>query len=218
MDNASLARAFHQIADILEIQGENSFRIRSYRTAAESLANLGPSAAEMVQRGESLRSIPGVGEGIASKVKELVETGSCAYLRELLEVVPESLLELLHIPGLGPKGVALVWQKLGVTSAADLEAAIDDGRLRGLPGMKEKKEAKIKKGLADLKGSGARILLPEAEVIVEKLTTYLIAHGAQRVEPVGSYRRRRESVGDLDLIVVGDGDALSQAFVSHPDV
>jgi len=218
MDNASVARAFHQIADILEIQGENAFRIRSYRTAADSLANLGPSAAEMVQRGESLRSIPGVGEGMAAKIKELVETGSCAHLRELLEVVPESLLALLQIPGLGPKGVALVWQKLGVTSASDLEAAIDDGRFRSLPGMKEKKEAKIKKGLADLTSAGARILLPEAEAVVEKLTAYLTGHGAQRVEAVGSYRRRRESVGDLDLIVVGDGEALSQAFVSHPDV
>lgn len=218
MDNASVARVFQEIADILEIQGENAFRIRSYRTAADSLANLGPSVAEMVQRGESLRSIPGVGEGMAAKIKELVETGSCAYLRELLEVVPESLLELLRIPGLGPKGVALVWQKLGVTSAADLEAAIEDGRLRTLPGMKEKKEAKIKKGLADLKSAGDRILLPEAEAVVEKLTAYLTGHGAQRVEAVGSYRRRRESVGDLDLIVVGDGEALSQAFVSHRDV
>ncbi len=218
MDNASVARVFHQIADILEVQGENSFRIRSYRTAADSLANLGPSVAEMVQRGESLRSIPGVGEGMAAKIKELVETGSCAYSRELLEAVPESLLELLKIPGLGPKGVALVWRKLGVTSPSSLEAAIEDGRFRTLPGMKEKKEARIKKGLSDLKRAGTRILLPEAEAVVAEFERYLTAHGAQRVEAVGSYRRRRETVGDLDLIVLGDAEALSRAFVSHPQV
>ena len=218
MDNASVARVFHQIADILEVQGENAFRIRSYRTAAESLDNLGPSVTEMVKRGESLRSIPGVGEGMAAKIKELVETGSCAYARELLAVVPESLLELLKIPGLGPKGVALVWRSLGVTSAAELEAAVEDGRFRTLPGMKEKKEARIKKGLADLKRAGARILLPEAEAVVAEFERYLVGHGAQRVEAAGSYRRRRESVGDLDLIVVGDGEALSRAFVSHPEV
>ncbi len=218
MDNAAIARVLHEIADILEIQSENPFRIRSYRTAAETVANLGPSVAEMVHRGESLRSVPGIGEGIAAKLKELVEAGSMAYHQELLQVVPSSLLALLKIPGLGPKGVALVWKNLGVRSAADLEAVIADGRFRTLPGMKEKKEAKIKKGLEDMKAAPARLLLADAEPVVDALAGYLRQAGAQQIEAVGSFRRRRDTIGDLDIIVVGDGPALSEAFVSFSEV
>ena len=101
----------------------------------------------MVRRGDDLRAIAGVGEGIAARLRELVETGLCAYHGELLSEVPRSLLDLLKLPGLGPKGFSLVFRKLGVRSADDLEAAIADGRFRTLPGMKEKKEARIRRGL-----------------------------------------------------------------------
>ena len=218
MDNLSLARILHEIADVLEIKGENLFRIRSYRLAGESIQTLTRDVAEMIRRGEKLQEVPGVGAGIAAKLQELVATGRCAYHDELLTEVPAGLLELLRLPGLGPKGVSLVWRKLGVTSAEDLEKAIADGRFRSLPGMKEKKEAKIRKGLEDRRRLQRRFLLPEAEAVVARLTRYLEGHGATRVEAVGSFRRRRESVGDLDLIVLGDARALSEAFVAHPDV
>ena len=218
MDNLSLARILHEIADVLEIKGENLFRIRSYRLAGESIQTLTRDVAEMIRRGEKLQEVPGVGGGIAARLQELVATGRCAYHDELLTEVPAGLLELLRLPGLGPKGVSLVWRKLGVTSAEDLEQAIADGRFRSLPGMKEKKEAKIRKGLEDRRRLQRRFLLPEAEAVVARLTRYLEGHGATRVEAVGSFRRRRESVGDLDLIVLGDARALSEAFVAHPDV
>jgi DNA polymerase (family X) len=218
VDNLSLARILHEVADVLEIKGENLFRIRSYRLAGESIQTLTRDVAEMIRRGEKLQEVPGVGAGIAAKLQELVATGRCAYHEDLLTEVPAGLLELLRLPGLGPKGVSLVWRKLGVTSAEDLEKAIADGRFRSLPGMKEKKEAKIRKGLEDRRRTQRRFLLPEAEAVVARLTRYLEGHGAARVEAVGSFRRRRESVGDLDLIVLGDAKALSEAFVAHPDV
>jgi DNA polymerase (family 10) len=218
VDNLTLARILHEIADVLEIKGENLFRVRSYRLAGESIQTLTRDVAEMIRRGEKLQEVPGVGAGIAAKLQELVATGRCAYHEDLLTEVPAGLLELLRLPGLGPKGVSLVWRKLGVTSAEDLEKAIADGRFRSLPGMKEKKEAKIRKGLEDRRRTQRRFLLPEAEAVVARLTRYLEGHGAARVEAVGSFRRRRESVGDLDLIVLGDARALSEAFVAHPDV
>ena len=147
MDNQSLSRVLHDIADVLEIKGESFFRIRSYRMSAESVGSHGEDVVEMIRRGDDLGSIAGVGPGIAAKLRELVETGRCAYHDELLSEVPRSLLDLLKVPGLGPKGVSLVFRELGVRSAEDLEAAIADGRFRTLPGMKEKKEARIRQGL-----------------------------------------------------------------------
>ncbi len=147
MDNRALARVLHEMADALEIKGENAFRVRSYRMSAESVETWGEDVAEMVRRGQSLRAIPGVGEGIAARLRELVEKGVSGDHEELLAEVPRSLLALLKVPGLGPRGVGLVWRQLGVRSAEDLEAAIADGRFRSLPGMGEKKEARIRKGL-----------------------------------------------------------------------
>ena len=147
MDNASLARVLQDIAEALEIKGESFFRIRSYRLSAESVGSHGEDVAEMIRRGDDLGAIPGVGGGIAAKLRELVETGRCAYHDELLTEIPRSLLDLLKVPGLGPKGVSLVFRELGVRSAEDLEAAIADGRFRTLLGMKEKKEARIRQGL-----------------------------------------------------------------------
>jgi len=218
VDNHSLARVLHEIADILEIKGESVFRIRSYRLAGESLQTLTRDVAEMIRGGEDLKELPGVGAAIAAKLQELVATGRCGYHQELLSEVPAGLLELLRLPGLGPKGVSLLWRTLGVTSAEDLERAIADGRFRTLPGMKEKKEAKIRRGLEDRRRAQRRFLLPEAEAVVARLSRYLEGKGATRVEAVGSFRRRRESIGDLDLVVLGDARVLSEAFVAHPDV
>ena len=156
MDNQSLARVLQDIADVLEIKGESFFRIRSYRLSAESVGSHGEDVAEMIRRGEDLGSLTGVGGGIAAKLRELVETGRCEYHDELLSEIPRSLLDLLEIPGLGPKGVSLVFRKLGVRSAEDLEAAIADGRFRTLPGMKERKEARIRQGLEARRAAAKR--------------------------------------------------------------
>jgi DNA polymerase (family X) len=156
MDNQSLARVLQDIADVLEIKGESFFRIRSYRLSAESVGSHGDDVAEMIRRGDDLGSLTGVGEGIAAKLRELVETGRCEYHEELLSEIPRSLLDLLEVPGLGPKGVSLVFRKLGVRSAEDLEAAIADGRFRTLPGMKERKEARIRQGLEARRAASKR--------------------------------------------------------------
>src|SRR2546428_2040423 len=124
----------------------------------------------MIRRGEDLKELPGVGSAIAAKLQELVATGRCAYHQELLAEVPAGLLELLRLPGLGPKGVSLLWRKLGVTSAEDLERTIADGRFRTLPGMKEKKEAKIRKGLGDRRRTQRRVLLPGGQAGVPRPT------------------------------------------------
>jgi DNA polymerase (family 10) len=219
LDNRAIARVLHQIAALLDIKGENSFRVRSYRVAAESIENHGSDVAEMGRQGTDLRSLDGVGEGIAKKVQELISTGSCSYHQELLHEVPGGLLELLEIPGLGPKGVQQVWRKLGVTSPADLEAAIADGRFRTLPGMKEKKEARILKGLQERRTSERRFTLPSVAKTAARLSAFLKEHGASEALPAGSFRRRRETIGDLDIIVVGgDPQALSDALAAHPDV
>ncbi len=227
MANRDVARVLHEIADLLDVKGENVFRIRSYRIGGDALAAYGEDVADMLRRGVSLRTIDGVGEGIASKVQQIVQDGDCDVHRELLQEMPRGLLELLRISGLGPKGVSLVWRQLGVTGAEDLERAIVDGRFRTLPGMKEKKEARILKGVQALLAARAseapeparRFLYPVAAAAIASLTAYLKERGAERVEPVGSYRRRRETIGDVDLIVVGgDAQALGDAFVAHPDV
>jgi DNA polymerase (family 10) len=156
MDNQTLAGVLYDIADALEIKGESFFRIRSYRLSAESVGSHGDDVAEMIRRGDDLHAIPGVGEGIAAKLRELVETGVCLYHEELLSEIPRSLLDLLKLPGLGPKGVSLVFRELGVRSAEDLEAAIADGRFRTLPGMKERKEARIRQGLEARRAASKR--------------------------------------------------------------
>ena len=218
MDNRQIGRVLHEIADLLDIKGDDAFRIRSYRLAAESIESCGLDIGDILRRGEPLPRLPGVGKGIEAKVRELLDAGTCAFHQDLLAEVPAGLLELLRVPGMGPRGVQLVWTRLGVKGPRDLQAAIADGRFRSLPGMKEKKETKIRKGLEEKLGAAARFLLPDADATMARLTRRLQEHGAERVEAVGSYRRRRETVGDLDLIVLGDAAALSEAFVTGPEV
>jgi DNA polymerase (family 10) len=219
MDNRTIALCLHQIADILEIKGENSFRIRSYRMAAETVDTCGQDLAGRVKRGEDIKDLPGIGASMEHKIKEIVETGSCLYQRELLAEVPVGLLELLKLPGLGPKGVTAVWTKLGVTSMAELESAIKDGRFRTLPGMKEKKEARILKGIEERRQTDQRFLQPMVAEAAARLTQLLLGAGAERVEPAGSFRRRKETIGDLDLLAVGgDRDTLAKTLTAYHDV
>jgi DNA polymerase (family 10) len=218
VDNRQIGRVLHEIADLLDIKGDDAFRIRSYRLAAESVESCGTDIGEALRRGEKLPRLPGVGKGIELKIRELLASGVCASHQELLAEVPAGLLELLRVPGLGPRGVHLVWTRLGVRGPADLQAAIADGRFRTLPGMKEKKEARISKGLEEALRAATRFLLTEADATVTRLAGLLKQHGATEVEAVGSYRRRRETVGDLDLLVLGDGARLSEAFAAGPEV
>lgn len=155
MDNRALGRVLHEIADILEIKGENPFRVRSYRLAAESVETSDCDVAALLARGEPLTGLPGVGAGIAATLGEIAREGGSALHRELLDEVPRGLLELLRLPGLGHKSVRRLWTGLGVRSPEELEAAIDDGRFLSLPGMKEKKAAALKRALAERRKAAA---------------------------------------------------------------
>ena len=149
MNNQDLADVFTRIGDLLEIKGEVIYKILAYRKAADSLANLGQDIHELWNAG-NLTEIPGVGKAIADKIDELLTTGKLEFYERLKTEVPESLADLLQVPDLGPKKVALFWKELGITNLAELENAAKDGKLRDLPGMGEKSEAKVLSGLESL--------------------------------------------------------------------
>jgi DNA polymerase (family 10) len=157
LDNRSLARVLHEIADLLEIKGENPFRIRSYRLAGESVESSDLDVAALVAGGKPLSGLTGIGPGITATLAELIRDGSSATHRELLDEVPRGVLDLLKLPGLGHKSVRRIWTGLGVRSSEELEAAIDDGRFASLPGMGPKKAATLKRALAERRSpSGGR--------------------------------------------------------------
>ncbi len=160
MNNLAIARVLGEIGDLLEIKAENPFKIRAYRNAADAIAHLGTPIAEMSDADR--RGIPGIGKDLAGKIAELIETGSARYHQELLQEFPPTILDLLHLQGVGPKTVALLYQGLGIRTLEELELAARDGRIRSLKGMGAKKEALILKALEERQRSTGRRLLVEA--------------------------------------------------------
>ncbi len=219
MRNSELADTFTLIADLLEIKGENIYKILAYRKAADSLNNLGREAAD-IARENGLSSIPGVGKAIAEKITELLATGKLDFLEKLELEVPPGLVELLKVPDLGPKKVSLFWKDLGVTNLTELEAAARQGRLRTLPGMGEKSEAKIIAGIEALARRTDRMPLGRAWPAAQELLGYLRqAPGVLNAELAGSLRRMCSTIGDVDLIVSAkDPRPVMDAFIHHPDV
>jgi len=208
---------FAQIADLLEIKGENAFKIRAYRSAAETLADHPDAVARLDL--QQLRELPGIGKDLAAKIRELVETGACAYHAELLHEFPPTILELLRLQGVGPKTVALLYSALGVSSLETLAAAAREGRLRGIKGMGAKKEALIIKAIEERQKDSGRVLLPRAAAISNDLLAYLRARVPEaEFVPVGSLRRGCETCGDLDILAVGAAPAVMEVFVQFPGV
>ena len=205
MLNLDMARIFDEIADILELKGENPFRIRAYRRAARTIETLTQDLKVIAERGgvDELRKIPGVGEGIAKKIVEIAETGDCEKHRELKREVSTGLLELLAIPRLGPKTITKVHQELGINSIEELEEAAKAHKLAGLPGLGAKAEENILKGIEQYRGYKGRALLsnalPYAESIVKELKKL---DAVERITVAGSLRRMRETIGDIDILVV----------------
>lgn len=217
MDNASIARVLAEIADLIEIKGENPFKIRAYRNAADVVA----SSAERVSGLEmpQLLSIPGIGKDLAGRIAEIASTGSSRYHQELLTEFPPTILDLLHLQGVGPKTVALVWRALGIATLDQLEAAAREGRLRGLRGMGEKKEALILKALDERRRYAGRHLLADAADESARLADYLRAQAPETdIVAVGSVRRGSETCGDLDILAVGGDLALMDHLASYPQV
>jgi DNA polymerase (family 10) len=219
MKNREMARMFEKMADILEFKGENVFKINAYRKAARVIGDLSQDLEEFHRAGK-LRDIPGVGEGIAKKIKEYLETGRMSKYEEVQRGVPDDLLEMMAIPGMGPKTLALVYKTKGISSMTELEQALKEGRLRDLPGMGPKKEENILRGVALLRQSGKRIPLGVALPIVDQIVREIKKRtGVQRIFPAGSLRRMKETVGDIDILVAGRcGRSIIEVFTKMPQV
>ena len=208
MHNNDVAELFDRLADLLEIEGANPFRVRAYRNAARLIRSLPRDVADMVAAGEDLTRLPGIGEDLAGKIKTIVETGTLPLLEEEARKVPPELAELLEIEGLGPKRVKVLHEVLGVRSLEDLERAVNAGKVRELPGFGEKTERAILEGIQRLRAQYGRMLLATAEPVAEALREHLAAtSGVERVEIAGSYRRRKETVGDLDILAIATPDS-----------
>jgi DNA polymerase (family X) len=217
--NQDLASIFDRISALLEIKGEVIFKIRAYQRAAESLRTMGEEAQTLYAE-QRLKDIPGIGKAIAEKIGELLTTGKLEFLQKLEAEIPPSLLDLLQVPDVGPKKAALFWQQAGITNLAQLQAAARDGKLRGLPGMGEKSEARILAGLEALSRRSGRMTLGKAWSKAEEWLTWLRAQPeTHRAEAAGSLRRQRETIGDLDLVIASENPTtLMERFTTHPQV
>src|ERR1017187_3049075 len=211
MDNPTMARLLADTADLLEIDGGDSFRIRSYRRAAEAAeqttVNLVAAAEDIAQ----LLLIPGIGKSMAANIQAICATGTLPLRDELLAKYSADVLELLKLPGMGPKTVSLLWSAAQIASIAQLSEAIDAGRLAGLPRMGAKQIEKLRKGIEDYRRSAGRFRIDEVEDAAQRISAWLMAFdGIEKVTPAGSLRRGRETAGDLDLLVTGPACAPEQ--------
>jgi len=204
MDNLTLARLLNETGDLLEISGGDAFRIRSYRRAADACEQSTIDLSAIADDLSRLLTVPGIGKGMAANIQAAVATDSIPLRDELLERYSVTILDLLRLPGMGPKTVALLWDASKIASIDQLAEAIDGGRLAGLPRMGEKQIEKLRKGIQDFRKSAGRFRIDQAEEAAERVTKYLLAFdGIDRVTPAGSLRRGRETAGDLDLLVTG---------------
>ena len=223
MQNPDIARLFDEVADLLEIQDANPFRVRAYRNAARTIRDFPEPITDLVRAGtKDLTDIAGIGDDLAEKITAIVTTGELPLQKELARKLPAGLLDLLRIPGLGPKRVKLLYKKLKVKSAADLAAALDKGRVQKLKGFGPKMEEKMRAGIGQAQVGERRMLLNEAETQATAVVAYLEAGGGIRqMEVAGSYRRRRETIGDLDIVVTSEGKTsapVMDRFVAYGDV
>ena len=204
MDNKAIANLLYETADLLEIDAADSFRIRSYRNAAQAIENLSEQIKDLVGEPKKVLAIPGIGKGMLINLQELFSTGSLTVQAELLKKYHPSMLQLLKIQGLGPKTIALIWSAYQVCDVDGVEKLAREGKIRELPRLGEKHEQKLLKAIEDYRRISGRFLIDAAELEAKKLTDYLLMlPGVERITPAGSLRRGRETVGDLDILVTG---------------
>ncbi len=217
MDNRTIARTFLDIADLLELKGENAFKVRAYRGAADTVAGWPDAVARLDE--PALRELPGIGKDLAARIHELGTTGTCPLLESLRRDYPATILDLLRLQGVGPKTVAMLYETLGIASVDALADAARAGRLRQVKGMGAKKEALILKAIAERAKDSGRHLLAETDAVATELAGYLRAHdAAAEFIPVGSLRRGTETCGDIDILAIGADTRTMDAFVGHPRV
>src|SRR5919109_530986 len=200
LTNGDLARIFHDIGDILEVKGELVFKTVAYHRAADAIGRAPFGVVDAYWSGETPR-IPGVGQAISDKLAELATTGRLDYYERLRSEIPASLIDLLRIPGLGPRTVRLVYEELGIETIEDLRQAAEAGTLKSLRGVSAKTEQLILEGIAALESRPRHLLIHQAEATIDGLIEALAGTpGLIRVEPAGSFRRKKETIGDIDLL------------------
>lgn len=206
MDNKSIATVLYETADLLEIDGQDSFRIRSYRNAAQAIENHHEQIRDIIAEPKKVLAIAGIGKGMLLNLQEMLNEGNLAVQAELLKKYHPSMLQLLKIQGLGPKTIALIWSSYKVCDVDGLEKLAREGKIRELPRMGEKHEQKLLKAIEDYRRISGRYLIDAAETEARKLADYLAKFaGFEKITPAGSLRRGRETVGDLDILVTGPG-------------
>lgn len=220
MENREIARLLSETADLMEIAGEDGFRIRSYRNAAAAIESTPERLADLKGDPKKLTAIPGIGKSIAGHIDEILTRGSFDRRDQMLEKYPPTALELLHIQGLGPKSIATIWEHFRVSTIDGLEKLCQEHKLQELPRMGAKLEEKILRSIASYRKRSGRFLLSFGQNVADLLLAYLReTPGLERLTPAGSLRRGKETIGDLDLLVTGDGaEAAIERFVAHPDV
>ena len=217
MDNQDIARVFEEISALLEIKGANPFKIRAYRNAAETLSSIAERVSEMDV--DAIRAIPGIGKDLATRIRELSDSGTSAYHTELLQEYPASLLELLTLQGLGPKTVGLLHSSLGIKTIEELEIAAQAGRLDKLRGLGPKKQQLILRAIAERRRRSGRHLIADARAAANAVIDHLHAtHPGGRFHAVGSLRRGCDTCGDVDILAVGIDHAVHDSFVNFSGV
>jgi DNA polymerase (family X) len=217
LDNPAIALVLREIADLLEIKDENPFKIRAYRNGADIVANHPHHLAGL--DAPALREIPGIGKDLAARILEIATTGGSTYHRELVAEFPSTVLDLLHLQGVGPKTVAMLYRELGIRTIEELQSAAADGRIRKLRGMGPRKEALILKALEERSRREGRHLLPKAHEAAAALVAFLRERSpAATIESVGSLRRGCETCGDLDILASGANLSLMNDFVAYGPV
>jgi DNA polymerase (family X) len=221
LTNGELATIFHEIGDLLEVKGELVYKTVAYHRAADAIGRQPVEVARAYREGHP-PEIPGVGKAISDKLAEAAETGRVEYHDKLLAEFPTTLLELLHLPGLGPKTVRLIYRELGITTLDGLREAAETHRLRDLRGLSDRTEQLVLSGIEAVKEREAdrRILLHQAKALIDEISGALVdVLGVRRIVPAGSYRRRKETIGDLDLLAESDeGSAVVDRFATLPSV
>jgi DNA polymerase (family 10) len=218
--NADIARVFEEIADLLDIGETNPFRVRAYRNAARTVAELQLDLAALVAEGAALPKLPGIGQDLTAKIREIADTGGCALLERLRRELPPAVTQLLRIPGLGPKRVRTLWHELEVQTLEQLARAARDGRIRALPGFGPRTEERIIQAIGEQQSKARRFKLAVAAQYAQGYVAWLRGgHGPQQVEVAGSFRRMRETVGDLDILVAArDAPAVIRRFTGYGEV
>ncbi len=220
MENLEIAKVLSQMADLLEIQDANPFRVRAYRNAARFVDGYAKPMRKLVEEESDLTDLPGIGKEMARHIHELIETGGLSVLDELAEKIPRSLIDVIELPGVGPKKAKKLWKELGVETVDELEQRAEAGDVAALDGFGEKSQEKILTGIEQFRQHRSRFKLVEADLLVQPLLEYLQESSEiERLEVAGSYRRRVETVGDIDLLAIAsDAEAVMDRFTSYPKV